>query len=211
MNILLWVLQVLAALLYGSSGVVKVFMFDKVSQDSPVLWRLAAESLDDPGHPRARVHGRAHRPRRVPLAAAADDPGCHGLGGREPRVRRGARQVPRGRAHDLERRAGPPHGVHRVWPDSSEADPLTGGPLFFAALWRPRKLFFAIVLVLHGLAVSVRRKVPGMRVLWRWSLKSGIYMGNSEFEVLDRFLCSWIFYPKKNLTVSFILLGLRPL
>jgi hypothetical protein len=33
MNILLWVLQALAALLYGSSGVMKVFMFDKVSQD----------------------------------------------------------------------------------------------------------------------------------------------------------------------------------
>ena len=33
MNILLWVLQVLAALLYGSSGVMKVFMFDQVSQD----------------------------------------------------------------------------------------------------------------------------------------------------------------------------------
>ena len=33
MNILLWVLQVLAALLYGSSGVMKVFMFDKVSAD----------------------------------------------------------------------------------------------------------------------------------------------------------------------------------
>jgi hypothetical protein len=88
----------------------------------PVLWRLAAESLDNPGHSRARVHGRAHRPRRVPLAAAADDPGCRGLGGREPRVRRGARQVPRGRAHDLERRAGPPHGVHRVWPDGSAAN-----------------------------------------------------------------------------------------
>ena len=35
MNILLWVLQVLAALLYGSSGVMKVFLFDKVSQDVP--------------------------------------------------------------------------------------------------------------------------------------------------------------------------------
>ncbi len=32
MNILLWVLQVLAALLYGASGVMKVFMFDEVSQ-----------------------------------------------------------------------------------------------------------------------------------------------------------------------------------
>ena len=33
MNILLWVLQVLAALVYGASGVMKVFMFDKVSGD----------------------------------------------------------------------------------------------------------------------------------------------------------------------------------
>jgi len=33
MNILLWVLQGLAALLYGASGVMKVFMFDKVSAD----------------------------------------------------------------------------------------------------------------------------------------------------------------------------------
>jgi hypothetical protein len=31
MNILLWVLQVFAALLYGASGVMKVFMFDKIS------------------------------------------------------------------------------------------------------------------------------------------------------------------------------------
>jgi hypothetical protein len=33
MNVLLWVLQVLAALLYGASGVMKVFMFDKISED----------------------------------------------------------------------------------------------------------------------------------------------------------------------------------
>jgi hypothetical protein len=32
MNILLWVLQVLAALLYGASGVMKTFMFDTVSE-----------------------------------------------------------------------------------------------------------------------------------------------------------------------------------
>ena len=31
MNILLWVLQVLAALLYGASGYMKIFMFDKIS------------------------------------------------------------------------------------------------------------------------------------------------------------------------------------
>jgi hypothetical protein len=40
MNILLWVLQILAALLYGSSGVMKVFMFDKVSKDVPSFGAL---------------------------------------------------------------------------------------------------------------------------------------------------------------------------
>ncbi len=33
MNILLWVLQILGAFVYGASGVMKVFMFDKVSSD----------------------------------------------------------------------------------------------------------------------------------------------------------------------------------
>jgi uncharacterized membrane protein YphA (DoxX/SURF4 family) len=40
MNILLWVLQVVAALLYASSGVMKVFMFDKVSKDVPSFGAL---------------------------------------------------------------------------------------------------------------------------------------------------------------------------
>ena len=44
MNILLWVLQVLAALLYGSSGVMKVFMFDKISQDVPSFGALPREA-----------------------------------------------------------------------------------------------------------------------------------------------------------------------
>ena len=35
MNILLWVLQGLAALMYGASGVMKVFMFDQISGDVP--------------------------------------------------------------------------------------------------------------------------------------------------------------------------------
>lgn len=33
MDILLWVLQGLAALLYGASGVMKLFLFDKISAD----------------------------------------------------------------------------------------------------------------------------------------------------------------------------------
>jgi len=43
MNIVLWVLQVLAALLYGASGVMKVFMFDKVSADVPSFGALPRE------------------------------------------------------------------------------------------------------------------------------------------------------------------------
>jgi uncharacterized membrane protein YphA (DoxX/SURF4 family) len=40
MNILLWVLQVVAALLYGASGVMKVFLFDKVSEGVPSFGAL---------------------------------------------------------------------------------------------------------------------------------------------------------------------------
>ena len=44
MNIVLWVLQVLAALLYAASGVMKVFMFDKVSKDVPSFGALPREA-----------------------------------------------------------------------------------------------------------------------------------------------------------------------
>jgi len=44
MNILLWVLQVLAALVYGASGVMKVFMFDKVSEGVPSFGALPREA-----------------------------------------------------------------------------------------------------------------------------------------------------------------------
>ncbi|HKV08006.1 MAG TPA: DoxX family protein [Thermoanaerobaculia bacterium] len=43
MNILLWVLQGLAALLYGASGVMKVFLFDKISGDVPSFGALPRE------------------------------------------------------------------------------------------------------------------------------------------------------------------------
>jgi hypothetical protein len=44
MNILLWVLQGLAALLYGASGVMKVFMFDKVREGVPSFGALPREA-----------------------------------------------------------------------------------------------------------------------------------------------------------------------
>jgi uncharacterized membrane protein YphA (DoxX/SURF4 family) len=44
MNILLWVLQILAAFLYAASGVMKVFMFDKVSGQVPSFGALPREA-----------------------------------------------------------------------------------------------------------------------------------------------------------------------
>jgi hypothetical protein len=44
MNILLWVLQVLAALMYTASGGMKVFMFDKISGDVPSFGALPRQA-----------------------------------------------------------------------------------------------------------------------------------------------------------------------
>ena len=44
MNVLLWVLQVLAALVYGASGVMKVFFFDQASQGVPSFGALPREA-----------------------------------------------------------------------------------------------------------------------------------------------------------------------
>jgi hypothetical protein len=44
MNVLLWILQVLAALLYGGSGVMKVFMFDKVREGVASFGALPREA-----------------------------------------------------------------------------------------------------------------------------------------------------------------------
>ena len=44
MHILLWVLQIVAALMYAASGVMKVFMFDKISQEVPSFGALPREA-----------------------------------------------------------------------------------------------------------------------------------------------------------------------
>ena len=44
MNTLLWVLQVLGALVYAASGVMKVFMFDKISADVPSFGALPRQA-----------------------------------------------------------------------------------------------------------------------------------------------------------------------
>ena len=40
MNLLLWIMQALAALAYGASGVMKIFMFDQISHDVPSFGAL---------------------------------------------------------------------------------------------------------------------------------------------------------------------------
>jgi hypothetical protein len=40
MNITLWILQAIAALMYGASGTMKVFLFDKISGDVPSFGAL---------------------------------------------------------------------------------------------------------------------------------------------------------------------------
>jgi hypothetical protein len=44
MNVLLWFLQILAALLYGASGVMKVFLFDRISGEVPSFGALPREA-----------------------------------------------------------------------------------------------------------------------------------------------------------------------
>ena len=44
MNVLLWSLQILAAVLYAASGVMKVFLFDKVSKDVPSFGALPRQA-----------------------------------------------------------------------------------------------------------------------------------------------------------------------
>src|SRR5688572_27326127 len=44
MNILLWILQILAALLYAASGIMKVFMLDQVSEGVPSFGALPREA-----------------------------------------------------------------------------------------------------------------------------------------------------------------------
>jgi uncharacterized membrane protein YphA (DoxX/SURF4 family) len=44
MNILLWVLQIVAAIVYGASGFMKVFMFDKISGDVPSFGALPRQA-----------------------------------------------------------------------------------------------------------------------------------------------------------------------
>jgi len=44
MNILLWVLQVLAGLVYSASGIMKIFMFDKISGEVPSFGALPRQA-----------------------------------------------------------------------------------------------------------------------------------------------------------------------
>ena len=127
MNILLWVLQVVAALLYGSSGVMKVFMFDKVSKDVPSFGALPRKAWMTLGIVELVctagliVPDVFHwHPQLTILAATVLVV--------ERFVFVWVHVKYREVVHDFERRAGPPYGVHRIWPDGAAADLLTCDP-----------------------------------------------------------------------------------
>ena len=44
MNTVLWVLQIVAALVYGASGIMKVFMFDKITEGVPSFGALPRQA-----------------------------------------------------------------------------------------------------------------------------------------------------------------------
>jgi len=137
MNILLWVLQVLAALLYGASGVMKVFLFDKVSEGVPSFGAMSREAWKALGILELVCTVGLIVLRRPSLASGAHDSSRRHPGDREPRVHLGALQVPREHAHHHERRAWSPYGVPRVRPDGPEADLLNGAPSHKRALCDP--------------------------------------------------------------------------
>ncbi len=77
MNSLLWVLQVLTGLMYLSSGVMKIFMFDKISHDVPSFgalprgaW-LALGILELICVAGLIIPGLLHRYPMIPVGAAA--------------------------------------------------------------------------------------------------------------------------------------------
>jgi hypothetical protein len=118
MNILLWVLQALAALVYGASGVMNVFMFGKVSQGVPSFGAWPREAWMASGSSNSLQFGliipAAFHWQPVLTVVAATVLAIESL------VFVWAHKVPRDRDHQLERRTGPPHGVYRVRPDGPE-------------------------------------------------------------------------------------------
>jgi hypothetical protein len=120
MNVLLWTLQILAAILYGASGVMKVFMFDKVSEGVPSFGALPRDAWKALGILELLcvlgliVPAALYWQPALTVVAAA-------VLTIESLVRLGARQVPREHVHHLKLPAGSPHGVHRVRPDGREA------------------------------------------------------------------------------------------
>jgi hypothetical protein len=130
MNILLWVLQALAALLYGASGVMKVFMFDKVSEGVTSFGALPRETWKGLGILELVCAVGLIVPAALQWLPMLTVVGRRGPGAGGLRVHLGARQIPRDRDHYLEWRAGSPHGVHRVRPDRPAAALLNGGPIY---------------------------------------------------------------------------------
>ncbi len=124
MNVLLWVLQIVAALLYGASGVMKVFLFDKISGEVPSFGALPREAWMALGIlelvcAAGLIVPAAFRwhPSLTVVAAAALAIESLVFIWVHVQYRETGSIV-------HERRAGPAHGVRRVRPDGPETDRL---------------------------------------------------------------------------------------
>ena len=125
MNTFLWVLQIVGALLYASSGVMKVFMFDKVSQDVPSFGALPRPAWMALGILElvctvGLIVPAAFRWHPVLTVVAATVLAIESLVfiGVHAKYREAAPIIP-------ERRARRADGVHRVRPDGAETDLLS--------------------------------------------------------------------------------------
>jgi len=126
MNILLWLLQFLTAMLYGASGVMKVFMFEKISKDVRSFGALPRKAWTALG-----VLELVCVVGLIVPAALRWQPGLTVAAAAvlavESLVFIWVHVKYREMGDDRHvRRAGAAHGVHRVRPDGAEADCMTG-------------------------------------------------------------------------------------
>ena len=121
MNILLWVLQGLAALVFGASGVMKVFLFDKVSEGVPSFGALPRGAWKALGVAELVCAVGLVVPAGLHWHPGTSRGGRGSAGAGECRVRVGACEVSRSYSDCVERRTRPADGVRRLWPDGAAA------------------------------------------------------------------------------------------
>lgn len=94
MNTLLWVVQIAGALLFAASGIMKLFMFDKISH-RPILRRTASRRMEESGSVGIAVSSRLDYPNSLQLAPHAVCLCSPIFRTRESALYLGTREIPR--------------------------------------------------------------------------------------------------------------------